>query len=154
MHCSLVGGQFGFHKTLARLRLDFKWDGMRNLVQYFIHECETCQRNKYDNMMPAGLLQPLPMPDQIWTKVTMDFIEGLPSSGGCLVIMIVVDRLSKYANFVPLSHPFTAVLVAKAFINNVVKLHGMPISVTSYRDRGFMSRFWKSLFQMQRLYCK
>ena len=66
----------------------------------------------------------------------MDFIEGLPTSQ-CHDVMIVVDRLSKYAHFMPLKHPYTTLTVAKAFIANIVTLHGMPLSIISDRDRIF-----------------
>jgi hypothetical protein len=71
----------------------------------------------------------------------MDFIDGLPSSQGHNTIMVVVDRLSKFAYFVPLNHPYTALFVAKAFISNIVWLHGMPLSIVSDRDRVFLSNF-------------
>ena len=79
----------------------------------------------------------------------MDFIDGLPSSQGYTVIMVVVDRLSKYAHFVPLKHPYTALSVSKAFIWEVVRLHGVLVSIVSDRDRIFISAFWKNLFQLQ-----
>ena len=69
--------------------------------------------------------------------VSIDFIKGLPKSKGKEVIMLVVDMLSKYAHFVPLAHPFTAIQVAQAYLNNVYKLHGTPASIVSDRGKVF-----------------
>jgi hypothetical protein len=77
----------------------------------------------------------------------MYFIDGLPSSGCYSVIMVVVDTFSKYAHFFPLKHPYTSQLVAVVFLNNVVKLHGLPKTITSDRDMVFTSAFWKALFE-------
>lgn len=100
-------------------------------------------------MSPAGLLQPLNLPDQIWTDISMDFIEGLPPSRGHTVILVVVDCLSKYAHFISLSHPYTATSVAKAFLSQVVRLHGIPKSTVSDRNKVFTNHFWRALFQLQ-----
>lgn len=76
----------------------------------------------------------------------MDFINGLPLSFGKEVIMVVVDRLSKYGHFIALAHPYSAATVAKAYMENIYKLHGMPKSIVSDRDAMFLSTFWQELF--------
>lgn len=78
----------------------------------------------------------------------MDFIEGLPKSLGYSVILVVVDRYTKYNHFIALKHPFTAAHIAHTFLLNIVKLHGMPYTITSDRDKIFTSHFWKELFKL------
>ena len=78
----------------------------------------------------------------------MDFVEGLSSSHGKTVIMVVVDRLTKYAHFFPLQHPYTASTVAKVFLEQIFRPHEMPASIVSDRDKIFISMFWKTLFQL------
>jgi hypothetical protein len=77
----------------------------------------------------------------------MDFIEGLPMSDHANVILVVVDRLTKYAHFLPLKHPYTAATVAKVYLDNIVKLHGVPLSIISDRDKIFTSAFWRELIK-------
>ncbi|GJR24075.1 retrovirus-related pol polyprotein from transposon TNT 1-94 [Tanacetum coccineum] len=111
-----------------------------------VRKYDICQRQKPDLNAYPGLIQTLPIPERIWTKVTMDFIEKLSVSHGKSVIMVVVDRLSKYAHFMALSHPLSASQVAQVLMDNVYKLHGLPDSIVSDRDKVFMSGFWKALF--------
>ncbi|KAA8547210.1 hypothetical protein F0562_003634 [Nyssa sinensis] len=136
-HSSPIGGHFGFHKTLHRISQSFIWPKMQQAVKDFLKTCEVCQKYKADCMKPAGLLQPLPIPTQSWIDVSMDFIEGFPMANGHSVIMVVVDRLTKYAHFVLMKHPFSAASVARAFVTNVVRLHGVPASIVSDRDKVF-----------------
>jgi hypothetical protein len=149
IHSNPQAGHSGYHKTVQRAKADFYWSGMRKDIRKLIKECSVCQASKVENIHPAGLLQPLPIPDQSWTDISMDFIEGLPISHGHSVILVVVDRLTKYGHFLSLSHPYTAITVANLFFTQVFKLHGLPQTIVSDRDAVFTSSFWKELFRLQ-----
>ena len=86
----------------------FYWVGMKKAIAYYGKAYGICQRNKTLVMSLARLLQPLQLPDKVWEDLSMDFIDGLPKSKGYDVIYVVVDRLSKYAHFIPLKHPYTS----------------------------------------------
>ncbi|KAL0374355.1 UNVERIFIED_CONTAM: Transposon Ty3-G Gag-Pol polyprotein [Sesamum radiatum] len=146
MHDSALGGHSGITGTLQRLKMLFYWPTAKEEVQTWVKECETCQRSKHENNAYPGLLQPLPIPEQAWFCISMDFIEGLPQSYGKDSILVVVDRLTKYSHFIPLKHPYTAASIAKIFFDNIYKLHGLPVSIVSDRDRVFTSNFWRELF--------
>lgn len=98
---------------------------MNQNIRKYVSKCAICQQNKYETIAAPGLLQPLPIPEKIWTSIRMDFIVGLPNWKGKTVIMVVVDILSKFAHFVALSHPYTAASVAQLFVDHVFKLHGI-----------------------------
>jgi len=114
----------------------------------YIRNCEVCQRNKTEHLRPGGLLQSLDIPSAVWADIAMDFVEALPKVNGKSVILTVVDRFSKFAHFVPLSHPYTAASVAKVFFQEIVRLRGLPSSIVSDRDPVFTSAFWKELFSL------
>ncbi|SPT16744.1 unnamed protein product [Triticum aestivum] len=141
-------GHEDVQKTLHRLRADFYIPGDRALVRDWVRSCMTCQRNKTETLRPAGLLQPLDVPSQVWADISMDFIVGLPKVGGKSVILTVVDRFSKYAHFIALGHPYTAASVARAFFEGIVRLHRFPSSIVSDRDPVFTSHVWRDLFRM------
>ena len=105
----------GHQKTLQRIRANFYWKGVKQQIAQFIRNCDVCQRNKSLNLTPAGLLQPLPVPTKVWSDISMDFIEGLPPSHGKTTIFVVVDRLSKFAYFITIAHPYTTVTIAQVF---------------------------------------
>lgn len=138
-------GHEGSEKTLHHVRAAFYNPHARRMVREFVRSCTMCQKNKTEHLHPAGLLQPLSVPSQVWSDISMDFIEGFLKVGGKSVILTVVDRFSKYAHFIPLSHPYSASTIAKAFFDSIMKLHGVPCSIVSDRDPIFTSIFWKEL---------
>nr|GEV51752.1 hypothetical protein [Tanacetum cinerariifolium] len=147
-HNGPTGGHSGMQATTKRMGALMYWKKMRNQIKQHIRQCDTCQRYKPELVLYPGLLQPLPIPTSVWAEISMDFIDGLPMTKGRTVIMIIVDRLSKYSHFVPLTHPYTAIQVAQSFLDTIYRLHELPKIIVSDRDAVFMSRFWKELFSL------
>ncbi|GJR06393.1 retrotransposable element Tf2 [Tanacetum coccineum] len=109
------------------------WKGLKKMVKQMVRDCDVCQRQKPDLSAYPDLIQPLPIPERIWKEISMYFIEKLPTSHGKSMILVVVDRLSKYAHFIPLAHPFTASQIAQVFLDQVYKLHGLPESIVKLK---------------------
>jgi hypothetical protein len=147
LHESPVGGHSGAPATLQKIRNLFFWPGMRNDILQFVQDCAVCLQAKPDRARYPGLLQPLTVPSTAWEIISMYFIEGLPLSGNANAILVVVDKYTKFAHFVPLKHPFSASM-ARLFMDNIYKLHGLPKSIIFDRDRIFTSRLWQLLFQL------
>jgi len=108
---------------------------MKHDVTQFVQQCIFCHQAKHETKNHVGLLQPLPIPQQIWQYIAIDFITGLPKSFGYTVIMVVIDRLNKYNNFLPLKTDYSSKSVAETFMKNVVKHHEIPKSIVSDRDK-------------------
>lgn len=109
-------------------------------------QCQVCLQAKPERVIYPGVLRPLLVPEGAWQVISMDFIEGLPVSERYNCIMVVVDKFSKFAHFLPLSHPYTAASVVEVFTRNIYKLHGMPKIIVSDWDSIFTSQFWEYLF--------
>jgi hypothetical protein len=149
LHVTPTTRHSGFTKTYDGVKRYFFWDGMKQDIHTFVVECNVCQCNKGETVKAPGTLQPLLIPPSIWRDISMDSIVGLPKLGNKLVIMVVVDRLSKYAHFFVLQHPFTTSIVAQCFMDHIFKLHGMPHSIVSNIDPTFTINFWQELFRLQ-----
>ena len=148
LHSSAIDGHLGFLVTYTKIKKLFAWHGMKKMVKAFVAQCLVCQKAKTERVKYPGLLQPLSVPSHAWQTVSLDFIEGLPLSKGCNCILAVVDKFSKYAHFIPLTHPFTALQIAKHFMDNIFKLHGMPSALIFDRDKIFTSNVWQELFRL------
>jgi len=140
-HSSALGGHSGVNATYHRLKKLFIWPGMKSDVDSFVKQCQICQQSKHSHTHPSGLLQPLPIPAGVWQDLSMDFIEGLPKSEGYSVILVVVDRLKIFTHFLPVKHPYTVATIAQLFLENIVKLYGLPKSIVTDRDTIFVSHF-------------
>lgn len=95
-----------------------------------------------------GLLQPLPIPTQVWEDISMDFITSLPPSQGKTTIWVIVDRLSKYAHFVALPAQLSVAALVPIFLSEIYCLHVMPKSIVSDKDQLFLSKLWRGLFRL------
>jgi len=95
-HDSVLGDHSGFLCTYKRPTGELYWEGMKADVKKYCEECVICQKNNSLALSPTGLLLSLDSPNNIWSDISMDFIEGLPRSNGFKVIFVVVDRFSKY----------------------------------------------------------
>lgn len=131
--------------TYKLLAANFHLKGMKNTIMDYIRHCDVCQRNKYQALSPAGLLQTIPIPKVVQDDIFLGFISSLPHSQGFDVILVIVDHLSKYVNFLSLKHSYTTHIMAQVFSWEVAKLHRFPKSIISDRDSLFLSKFWSEL---------
>jgi len=99
LHAGAVGGHSGVQATYQRIKALFAWPKLKQTITQFVQGCQICQQAKHEHVKLPRLLQPLPVPEQAWHTVSLDFIEGLPKSYKWDVILVVVDKFSKYAHF-------------------------------------------------------
>ena len=136
----------GSTKMYKDVKRSFWWPGMKKDIAEYVAKCLTCQKVKAEQQKPSGLLQPLPIPEWKWESISMDFISGLPRTRqGFDAIWVVVDRLTKSAHFIPYNMTYTAERMGKIYLQEIVRLHGIPVSIISDRDARFTSQFWSGL---------
>ena len=109
---------------------------------------DLCLHTKVQCHLPVGELQPLPIPEECWNTVSVDFIAELPDSGSYNAIMVVVDSVSKWAHFVKVVTTITAAGSANLYLRHIWKLHGLPRKVISNQGPQFVAAFMKELFQL------
>jgi Mor family transcriptional regulator len=141
---------YSIHPGATKMYLDLKqkywWHGMKHDIARFVAYYDVCQRIKAEHQKPSGLLQPLPIPMWKWDEVGMDFITGLPrTKNGHDSVWVVVDHLTKVAHFIPMLTTYAGDKLAKLYIDQIMKLHGVPSRIVSDRGTQFTSRFWRSL---------
>ena len=128
------------------IKENYWWSSIKRDIAKFISRCLVCQQVKAKHRKPLETLQPLPIPKQKWEHITMDFVVGLPCTRiGYNVIWVIMDRLTKSAHFLVIHNNFSLDRLARLYINEIVKLHGVPMSIMSDRDPRFTSRFQPKL---------
>ena len=123
-------------------------------MKEFVSSCDICLRSKNPRHRPYGLLQPLPIPHRPWSSLSMDFITYLPPSNSFDSIFVVVDQLTKMAHFFPCKKTLSSKDIARFFLDNVYRYHGLPDDIVSDRGTQFVSKFWKSLFEILKVNIK
>nr|AAQ56315.1 putative polyprotein [Oryza sativa Japonica Group] len=141
---------YSIHPGSTKMYLDMKekywWVSMKREITEFVALCEVCQHVKAEHQRPAGLLQPLQVPEWKWDEIGMDFITGLPKTqGGYDSIWVVVDRLTKVARFIPVKTTYGGNKLDELYFARIVSLHGVPKKIVSDRGSQFTSHFWKKL---------
>src|SRR4051812_7494845 len=143
---------YSIHPGNTKMYLDLKetfwWTGMKKDIAAYVAVWDVCHRVKAEHQKPAGLLQPLPIPEWKWDKIGMYFITGLPRTrSGYDLIWVVVDRLTKVAHFIPVKTTYTSAKLAKIYMSTIVCLHGVPKSIVSDRGTQFTLHFWRQLHE-------
>ena len=119
---------------------------MKKDVLDFVTKCMVCLRMKVELQVPSSLLQSIRIPEWKWDRITMDLVVGLPLIGRKHdSIWVVVDQLMKSAHFLPVRIDYSLDKLTELYIEDIVRLHGIPVSIISDRDLRFTSRFWGKL---------
>lgn len=142
-------GHFGATKSYEALRDSFYWPNMRrDLEQAYIPGCVDCQKNKAPTSKPAGPLHSLPVPDDRFRDIALDFVGPLPEDEGFNYLLTITDRLGADIRLIPCRKDVTAERVAALFFQHWYCENGLPSTITSDRDKFFVSRFWSALHEL------
>ncbi|XP_013583299.1 PREDICTED: uncharacterized protein LOC106292241 [Brassica oleracea var. oleracea] len=146
-HHSLLNIHPGSTKMYRDIRRYYHWPRMKKSVTRWVAQCQTFQQLKVEHQIPGGLLQSLPVPQWKWDSISMDFISGLPPARGRShnAIWVIVDRLTKVAPLLPMKETDKVEVLAEMYVDQIVRLHGVPTDIVSVRDPRFTSNFWKAL---------
>jgi len=141
-------GHFGQLSTSRYVQRYYWLSSMGADIKLFCSSCTLCQTTKDSTQKPAGLLHNLPIPDQPWQSVGMDFTGPLPISKGYDYLLVIIDQFTSQVHLVSMNTRATSKDITWSFITEIVRLHGMPESIVTDQDPKFTSKFWKELHHL------
>ena len=144
-HDHHLAGHPGARRTTRKIQTQYWWPGLARYVSEYVRSCDVCARTKARRHKPYGPLRFLPIAERPWSSLSMDFIEGLPEASGFDTILVVVDRLTKMALFIPTRKSVDTKELARLFIDRVFAKHGAPHDIVSDRGRHFVSKLWNEI---------
>ena len=145
-HDLAIAGHSGYIKTYSRIAWIYYWPNMDKDIRKHVQECDACQRTKPSNHPPAGWLHPLSIPKRPWESIGMDNLGSVPKSAfGKDMILIVIDRLTKMARFIPTYNSIISKGIVNLFLWEVFRHHGLSSNIVSDRDPHFTAKFWDAL---------
>jgi hypothetical protein len=135
-------------KMYQDLKQNFWWSNMKVDIAKYVAECDTCHQMKARHLKSAGVLQPLSIPMWKWDDISMDFIVGLPLTARKKdSIWVIMDRLTKTAHFIAVHTTYSVQQYADIYMDQIVRLHGIPKTIISDRGTQFVARFWELLHE-------
>lgn len=148
-HDDKLAGHYGSEKTIELLGRKFYWKGMAKYVEKYVKSCDICQRVKVPRHKPYGVMASLPLPSRPWKEITMDFVSGFPPSKRYSVVydacLVIVDRFTKMALYLPVSKTIKAVDLSELIFDKVVLRFGSPNGIVSDRGSLFTSAYWSEI---------
>lgn len=149
-HDSRVHVHPGREALYAILARQYFWPGMGDNIRQFVRNCDSCSANKAWRTRRQGFLKPLPIPDRVWSEISIDFVTDLPESKGCSSMVVITDRLSKGVIAGGLPNMSVEDLVSW-FLQFYLPYHFLPRAIVSDRGSQFTSAFWKRLCDALRI---
>lgn len=142
------GAHAGYHRCYNRIASLYYWPQMARDIKMYVSTCDICQKAKPRRHAPVGFLRPIPIPTRPFEVVSMDFIPELPVSDGYDNILVIVDKLTKYALFIACSTSITEIDTARLFFKHVISEYGIPRQIISDRDARWRGDFWQEVCKL------
>src|SRR5271156_7239517 len=145
-HDTKIVGHCGRWKTLELVSRNYWWPQMSQYIGKYVSTCDMCLCTKAPRQPPVGELHPLPVPDNPWDMISVDFITELPEAKGKDCIMVVVDSVTKHSHFIDTVTTISGVGSARLYVKHVWKHHGLPQKVISDCGPQFVVEFTRELY--------